>query len=357
MKHATKIITRAPEQKSTTTKVTRALVTCALMTCALTSAQANILPKTAKLIPPETVLLAEVDNFNRLKQQFEKTNLYKLYKDPAMAAFVNDARAKWHEKMKGEKDYITKTIIDANVLPQGRVALALVFNKRTIDTKEPQVLLITQWGANTSKIKEAVEKQVKKAIEDGLHRKTEDYRGITIVTMIKELPPKKVPDFSSYKPENGNAHPMKTVQPPPEKTSYCFVNDCLIVSEDIDVLKFVIAHIKGATSPTLAGEANYNSTIKAVGPYHDIDFYVNIKQIIKTIIAADTTGKAQSWITNLGFDNVTSAGCAIGLSTSPHSSACAKALLKIEGEKKGICKMLDIESAVLKAPQFVPAST
>jgi uncharacterized protein with von Willebrand factor type A (vWA) domain len=82
--------------------------------------------ETATLVPPETILLIEVDNFSQLKQQFEKTNFYKLYKDPAMAAFVDDFRAKWREKVKEIDNDIAGAIVDANILPQGKVAFALV---------------------------------------------------------------------------------------------------------------------------------------------------------------------------------------------------------------------------------------
>jgi hypothetical protein len=100
--------------------------------------------------------------------------------------------------------------------------------------------------------------------------------------------------------------------------------------------------------------------MKTVGPYHDIDFYVNIKQIVKTILAQDTTGEtstSRQRLTNLGMDNVVSLACSMGLARSPGSSWSAKAYLKIEGVKKGICKMLEAESAFLKAPLFIPAST
>ncbi len=103
---------------------------------------------------------------------------------------------------------------------------------------------------------------VQKAIENGANRKNEDYRGVSITTII---------------------------QNPSSAISYCFMDDCLAGAMNLDILKFVIAHIKGASSPALAGDADYTTTMKTVGPYHDIDFYVNIKHIIETIVAEDTT--------------------------------------------------------------------
>jgi hypothetical protein len=295
------------------------------------SATAKVLPKTAKLIPPETILLVDIDDFNQLKVQFEKNNLYKLYKDPAIAAFVEDFKTKLREKIQELDDNdIFKTIFNSDVLPQGRVAVALVPNEQARDANEPMVLIITQWGEEFDKIKEAVGKMLEKNIELGGHQKrSEDYRGVSIETVIDEA---------------------STV------LNYCFIDDCFIATTNPDLLKFVIAHIKGASSPTLASESDYTDTMGAIGPYHDIDFYVNIKQVIETIFTKDSTGTIQT-TTNLGLDNVTSAGCSIGFGRTAGSSACGKVFLKIEGGKKGICKMLDVESAVLKAPRFIPEST
>ena len=56
------------------------LCTCVLMLLLTTaSASAIELPKTAKLVPPETILLADINNFNQLWAQIEKTNFYQLF--------------------------------------------------------------------------------------------------------------------------------------------------------------------------------------------------------------------------------------------------------------------------------------
>ena len=86
---------------------------------ALSQAQTKVPPKAAKLVPAETVLLVEIDNFSQLKQQFEKTNLYKLYKEPAMAAFVDSLKEKWQEKVKKTDDAVVEAVVNADVLPQG----------------------------------------------------------------------------------------------------------------------------------------------------------------------------------------------------------------------------------------------
>ena len=311
------------------------LCSCVFMCLFLSnSVRAGILPDTAKLVPPETILLVDFDDFGRLRTQFEGTNFYKLYKDPAMAAFVDDFKTKWREKIRKPDNELLRVIADIDALPQGRVAAAFVLNEQiNKDANEPPLLLITQWGQTIAKIKEAVDKMVEKAIEDGAHRQSEDYRGVSITTIIRK---------SSA------------------ALSYCFIDDCLIGSMDLDVLRFVIAQIKGADSATLADDADYIATMKAaeLSSKTQIDLYVNIKQIVKIIISEDDTGKTKTTISNLGLDNVTSFGCSIGpgSSTTDSKASFGKAFLKVRGEKKGICTMLNIESATLRVPQFIQPS-
>jgi len=323
MKNADKAITKA--------KAILALMTYILMAHISTPTKADVLPEAAKLVPPQTILLVDIENFSQLKEQFEKTDFYKLYKDPAMAAFVDDVKAKWNEKIKKlDENNILRTITKADVLPQGRVAIALVLSEEAEDINEPPVLIITQWGEKIDKIKETISKLVQKNIEMGGHQKSsEDYRGVSIETMVDEV-----------------SAPF----------GYCFIDDCFICSTKPDTLKFTIAQIKGSSSPTLASDTDYTATIKAVGPYHDINIYVNLRQIIKTIITKDTAGTARTTIANLGFDNVSSLGASIGIGRSLNSSCSSKVFLKLEGPKKGICKMLEIESASFRVPRFVPAS-
>ena len=319
-----------------TNKPYRTLVlfcSCVLM---LLSAPATLsaieLPKTAKLVPPETIVLADINNFNQLWTQFEKTNIYQLYKDPAMAAFINNFKTRLQEKKQQPESEYLRTIIDAGVLPQGRLAAALVIDKQTPEANEPPVLVIAQWGDKIDKIKETIDKIVGKAVEDGAHRQTEDYRGVEIVAIESK---------------------------PPQSLNYCFIDDCLIGSTNPNVLKFVIAQVKGAGSTTLDDDRDFAATMNAVNPSNAgrIDLYVNIKQILKTELTEDTTGKTKTLIDNLGLNNVTSFGGCIEPAGGPGDSTTGKAILKIDGAKEGICKALDLESAPIRIPPFIDTSS
>jgi hypothetical protein len=153
------------------------------------------LPKTAALVGPETVVLLDIEDFNSLQRQFEKTDFYKLYKDPAMAAFVEYARTKWNEKTAQFEDEITRTILQSGITPQGRLAIALVFDPTAADANEPAPLLISQWGENVGKIKEALDKTIEKAIGSGSRPKN---TGLTSLQCYRIAP--RVPDGPIYPP-------------------------------------------------------------------------------------------------------------------------------------------------------------
>lgn len=315
-------------------KITHRLCYALMILCLSTSARGERLADTAELIPPETMVLVDIHDFSQLESQFETSNFYKLFKEPAMRSFIDDFKSKWQDKIRKHNNELVRTITDIDVLPEGRAALALIFDKQTKDANEPPLLLISQWGRNIDKIKETADKIVQKAIENDAHRKAEDYRGVDIITIILR---------------SGSS------------LSYCFVDDCLIVAISPDVLKFVIAHIKGADSPTLADETDYTDTMKVVESSRQgqINLYVNIKQLVKTTIAEDKTGMAKIVIGNLGIDNVSSFGCSIGFdnpAAAGRGVSIVKAFLKIEGEKKGICNMLEIESAAFRVPPFISGS-
>jgi len=295
--------------------------------------QAAQLPKAADLVPPETVLLIQTDDFKALKEQFEKTSYYKLYSDPVMAPFFEKLKSSLKQEMaKQDDNNIYKMFYNTAVFPAGRVAVALVLNEQTLKSDETPLLFVVQWGENIDKIKDAVKKLVEKNTEMGGRSKpAEEYYGVNIETLVDE----------------------NSVE-----FSYCFVDDCLIGSlAGLDALKFVVAHIRGADSPSLADQSDYNSSLAATGPDRDIVLYVNIKHLIKTVSAEDASGQVQQMLPGLGLDNVSSFCCSVGISRQQGNTSSGKALLKIEGDKKGICKLLDCSSAPLQLPRFIPSST
>lgn len=298
---------------------------------------AEPLPIAAKLIPADTVVLLEVENFSELQSQFEKTSLYKLYKEPAMKPFFDDMKAKFKKSAKAEENIFIKSIMDSELLPKGRVSFGLILNDAAVKNNEPTALFILQWGENLEKVKELINDSLTKADEQGWRIKTDEYRQVTIKTLSTDDSERLSFGFA------GNL-------------SYCFIDDVLLGSEDIEVLKFMIAHAKGAASETLYDGDSYNNAVKSVGPDHDIDLFINMKKIVRTLCDSDATGQFKAVSDSLGIDSLANVAAAASVARKSGCSFSSKINIKVEGEKKGLFKMLDLKSAPIKAPAFLPAS-
>ncbi len=304
------------------------------------------LPRTAELAPADTLVLIDISDFNQLRTKFEKTNLYKLYKDPSMAVFSNKLIAKIKEKISSDKDSLVKNILDANIMPEGKTAFMIT--PGTNNREDTPVVFISQWGQSTERMKDVINKMTLKLVEKGARREFENYRDVNIVTLTttKKAQPVPMSDFN-----------MVTKPGPAfEKNVYCFAGDCLIFGDDVDAVKFVISRLKGTASSSLAGDADYISIMGAVGPYHDIDIYINIKQVIKSMADEDKSGETQTEMANLGFDGIRGIGISLGVATSAENSFYGKGFLKTAGTRKGVLKMLEMRSEALRAPRFIPGS-
>lgn len=291
------------------------------------------LPETARLLPPHTVVLIDVEDYGRLKQQFEKTSLYGLYKDPMMAAFIEHAKSKWTQAVKEmDENNVFKAVLEADVEPQGRLALAFIPDLQTTDANEEiPLVLITQWGTNVDKVKEAVAKAIEKNAEMGGHSlPSEEFRGVTIQSAIDEAD---------------------------TPFSCCFIDDCFITAIKSDALKFIIARLKGATTPSLADDPDYSATVNTLGKDSGAAVYINVKQFIQMALEQDQQGYTRTMLTNLGLDNVRAVGISAEFNKGPRAPYVIKALLKINGSKRGLCKIIETESAPLRLPSFIPADT
>ncbi len=315
-------------------------VICAAVT--VVSAKGAGLPKTAELVGVDTVLLVDISDFNQFRTKFEKCSVYKLYNDPAMSAFAKNFTAKVREKIEGDKDSFVKGILDANVMPEGRLAFVM-----TAGQQEMSMALISQWGRNVGKMKDVIEKMGLRAVEKGAHRGIESYRDVNIITLATEASAGQ----SAVKDSDD-----KKTGPSSEKDVYCFVDDCLITASDAEAVKFVVSQMRGAGASSLAGDADYIATMGAVGPYHDVDIYVNFKRVIKRLADGDTTGESQKEIANLGLDGVGGLGFSLGVAPDAESSVRGKMFLRTTGTRKGVLKILEMRSEPVRVPRFVPAS-
>lgn len=317
---------------------------CILLIVLTSTAVGVILPETAGFLPDSTIVLINVNDFSECREQFKKTSLYGLYTDPSMKEFVTETERRFKEYLQSVEDETVRTIVAADALPSGRLVFAFILPREGSPVGEdPTMLFISQWGEKTDAVKGAVEKMVEKSIEEGAKRSTEDYRGVNIATI------KSVRKSVDTDDPNGPEQNKEQV----DELSYCFVDDVLIVAEETGSIEFIVAHIKGSSGGTLAENSGYVSAMQAVGPYHDIDIYINVKKLLAEIAADDPSGSGL--IKSLGMDNVDSYASSLGIARQRGSNYFGKAIVKVDGDKRGIMKMLDFVSSQCKGPKFISA--
>ncbi len=301
-------------------------------------------PKAAQLLPSKTVFLLEVDNFQTLWDQFKQTSFHGLYADPAMKPFLDDFHTKRKDKASKADNEIVQMIFGAGTLPSGRVAAAVVLPES--GTGEPAFVVLAEWGDKLAAVREAIDKMVSKAVDDGARKSRQEYRGVEITT-ITTLDAPEVGSGAAGREADAEASG-------PESVSYCFVGDCLIAGDQMPVIEFVVAHIQGAGGSTMAQSDDYSSAMKAVGPNHDADLYLNIRELVRALTAESQGGQAMKIVENLGLDNVVSLAGALGVARQADRTSSLRLLLKVDGAKRGVCRMLDIKSSPLQAPKFFP---
>ncbi|HEX42192.1 MAG TPA: hypothetical protein ENN81_09045 [Phycisphaerales bacterium] len=305
-------------------------------------------PKTAQLLPSKTVFLVEVENFQTLWDQFKRTSFYGLYMDPAMKPFLDDFHTKRKDKASKADNEIVQMIFGAGTLPSGRVAGAVVLPES--GTGEPAFVVLAEWGDKLATAREAIEKMVSQAVDDGARKSRQEYRGVEVTTITTVDAPQVGSGSGAAAGQETDAEASG-----PESVSYCFVGDCLIAGDQMPVIEFVIAHIQGAGGSTLAQSDDYRSAMKAVGPDHDADLYLNIREMVRMLTAESQGGQAMMIVENLGLDNVVSLAGALGVARQADRTSALRLLLKVDGAKRGICRMLDIKSSPLQVPKFFPA--
>jgi len=77
--------------------------------------------------------------------------------------------------------------------------------------------------------------------------------------------------------------------------------------------------------------------------------------MVRMLTAESQGGQAMKIVENLGLDNVVSLAGALGVARQADKTSALRLLLKVDGAKRGVCRMLDIKSSPLQVPKFFPA--
>jgi len=306
------------------------------------------LPDSAKLLPPDTLLMLTLNDFQQIRTQFEKTRLYELYKDPTMQPFIEKMKSLLDESVQDEEDELIRLIVQSKMLPTGRLFLAMTLPAETEAMDfEPGFILLAQWGDKITQVRTAMDKGLQKKIDNGSHKKVERYRGFDIITLL-------TPQNTDAELEDEESSEIIKLEP--SEDHYCFFDDSVVYSSDLATLQFTLAQLKNAQSKTLSDETEYQKARRAVGPTYDVEVYLNIKLLLdKMLIDSDPeeTAQTKKYLEAMGLDGLSCVSAACAIAPKSGTTAWSKALLVTNGTRRGILKMLELSPKPFRAPLFV----
>lgn len=333
------------------TRLVAVLIFLALLPALVHSAP---LPDSAKLLPPDTLLMLTLNDFQQVRTQFEKTRLYELYKDPTMQPFIEKMKSLLDESVKDEEDELIRLIVQSKMLPTGRLLMAMTFPAKTEAMDfEPNFILLAQWGDKITQVRAAMDKGLQKKIDNGAHKKVERYRGFDIITL---LTPQDTDAELKDEQNNEDQESNEIIELEPSEDHYCFFDDSVIYSSDLESLQFTLAQLKNAQSKTLSDDTEYQKARRAVGPTYDVEAYLNIKLLLdKMLMDSDSeeTAQTQKNLEAMGLDSLSCLSAACAVAPKSGTTAYSKVLLVTNGTRRGILKMLELSPKPFRAPLFV----
>ncbi|MCG3180474.1 MAG: hypothetical protein BIFFINMI_02836 [Phycisphaerae bacterium] len=340
-----------------------ALFVCGLIATAPTVRAAD---DPASVLPDDTLLYLVVPSVDKLKADFKKTNVYGLYKDPAMQPFVGPAEAKIRAKVDEKLAEAWKKMgleepPKEVPVPTGRVALGLrmVLKKKSFtftqyddDGKpfqktqeytapEPEFVIWAQMGDRLATAKQLIEKAAEKSVNDeGYRRQTDNIRGTDVVILTPPAPDK----------DKGNSKD--------EPVCYAIRGDTIVASNSEEFFRNTIARIGGAEAgATLADNAGFKSISRKLGADSaNVLLFVNAQAIIKMVRdKAGEKGREQieKVIGTLGLDGLTGLGVAMNVGASPVEDFRVRALVGMRGERKGVLALLTPASRPVRGQKML----
>lgn len=340
-----------------------AVLSCVLLGAALSAA--GTLPEASKLLPADTVLYFSIERLEDFRRDFEQTDFYRLSRDPAMKPFVDSLKGQFETMMKEKESRLADLILKENILPEGRVIIAVVQPAAppgSDDEPDEQALILAQWGRHTEAVRQALNEDIQKEMREGLQRKEDSFRGVPLITVIRpgqtmELPPENR-DIGEFTGDE-DAFPAFPQEPQTMTTEtvtyhYSFVDDVMIFGQAREPVEFAIAHLQGARGETLYDSNPSMNVFRAVDSARPAEFFINLSRLIKEVsFLFAAPGEAEETTDLMGFEGLQALLGVVQPAPGGEVSAKAKLLVHCPAPRKGILKALEMEAGRPALPPFL----
>jgi len=309
----------------------------------LAIAAANV-TESARMLPADTAVMLSVESVEGLTAAFKKTAYYELYKDPAMQDFVAPAEKTIRERIdKALKDLWRQQKIEnppeTLPWPQGRVVVALFVSTIKVPTKDEgeeeesegpdtrrlrknptqripdfQIVALADMGKAIEQAKTLAQQWSRSSSDSDTAKRRQRIRGI---------------EFQIYSTDKAKSDVNDV---------FClgFKDNWLIVGSSVPCIESVIRYMDRSADNGLAAQRGFQTAVRGVGE-GELFLYVNADPI-RRMIRDTETDKTQfdRYLQVLGLDNVTALSMAWQIAGNKQENARLKALLGVNGQRKGI---------------------
>ncbi|NUQ61364.1 MAG: hypothetical protein HUU20_02680 [Pirellulales bacterium] len=213
-------------------------VAVSLLLAGLVSAASAANPSET-LLPDTTVGFLSIPNVQTLVDQFNKTQVGQLMKDPVMDPFVKDVRRQIDERWSGIGDKLGLSIDDLRGVAGGELALALVRPK----SGRAEVVLLVDVTSNLDKAKATLEKASANLTQNGAKKSQVEAAGAQVT--VFDLP------------DDGRG-------PQLDKAVYLLKDELLIASDSVDVVKGILQRLGGDAKGILAEVKPFQQVVQRI---------------------------------------------------------------------------------------------
>lgn len=336
----------------------------------------------AEVAPRDTFVVISVPNWQVMRQNFDKTAAAKIWKDPATQKCIddllderkkedpgfNDFLDKWHETMK-ELDEPTGAVGLAVHLAEAPKPAQNADDTMPPPGKVPQVLLLSDFGANAEKVETKIMSLMEEGQKDGELKLDERKVGsvtVHIVTSVEKPKEKPAPvdvdgdgeddiDYSDF--EDDSMSHLETMQ-------FARVGNVLLLGSHIGTFDNAIEKIETGKGESLADDKSYIATL-AQHPKDSHAFAAFVMSTgLRDQIVSGLDAMSQGMGTGLdpkkildtiGISSFQSISMGVQFNTERADSE--QTISVLVPEKKGLFTLLDTESSAFVPPAFVGAET
>jgi hypothetical protein len=286
-------------------------------------------PPESRLLPDSTVAMVSIPDVPEMAGRFMNTAFGRMSQDPQMKPLLGQLYGSLTELVSQAQERIALTLPELLALPQGELTVALVAPK---DAPLGLVLLLDAGDqvANARKLLD----RLAAVLEQSGARKSEHAVGRTTITIYDGVGPQQ------------------------RKVAYFEKDATIVLGNDAEVVKQVLAVWNRAKADTLADNRNYAAIMSRCRGARDETpqaiWYADLVGILRGM--TDQNAGAQmvvALLPALGLDGLSAVGGTVTFDAGQFD-AIAHVHLLLENPRSGVVKMLALEPGEVKPERWVP---